>query len=77
MSTVRQIDDIFSSEAKGIRLVKALVEFYKASEPDVQQALEPGMYSLVSAIQTNLRSAAHRESLETFLAEEGMASKPQ
>jgi hypothetical protein len=76
MSTVRQIDDIFSSEAKSVRLIKALVEFYKSSEPDAQHALEPGLHALVAAIQDRLHDADQRKSLETFLADEGVVPKP-
>lgn len=74
MSTVRQIDEIFSSEAKSVRLAKTLVEFYKSADQDLQHELEPGMVSLLSVIQHRLRDADKRESLETFLADEGMLS---
>jgi hypothetical protein len=76
MSTVRQIDDIFSSEAKGVRLVKTLVEYYKSSDPDLQHALEPGMVFLVSAIQNRLKDTDQRESLESFLSDEGVTLNP-
>jgi hypothetical protein len=72
MSTVRQIDELFSSEAKSVRLVKALVEFYKSSDPDVRHELEPGFYSLVSVIQHRIKDPEHRQSLQTVLADEGL-----
>lgn len=72
MSTVRQIDDIFSSEAKSVRLAKTLVEFYKSSDPDLQHELEPGIVSLVSVLQHRLKDADKRASLETFLSDEGL-----
>jgi hypothetical protein len=76
MSTVRQIDELFSPEAKGVRLVKTLVEFYKSSDPDIRIELEPGLHSLVSVIQNRLEDADHRQSLDAFLAGEGLVPQP-
>jgi transposase len=73
MSQVRQINDLFSPEAKSVRFAKTLIEFYKSSDPHVKLDLEPGLCSLVSAIQKRLEDAYLQQSLETFLAEEGMA----
>jgi hypothetical protein len=73
MSETRTIDQIFSLEAKGVYLVKALVEFYKSSAPHVQQDLEPGLFSVVSVIRNRLEDPYIRRSLETLLADEGMA----
>jgi hypothetical protein len=72
MSETRTIDQIFSLEAKGVHLVKALVEFYKSSAPHVQQDLEPGLFSLVSVIRNRLEDPYIRQSLESFLAVEGI-----
>jgi hypothetical protein len=72
MGTVRQIDELFSPEAKGVRLVKTLVEFYNSSDPDVRNELEPGVHSVVSVIQNRLKDADRRQSLDAFLTGEGL-----
>ncbi len=72
MSEARTIDQLFSPEAQGVRLVKALVEFYKASSPDTQADLGPGVHTLVSVIQKRLTDGYVKKTLADFLEEEGM-----